>query len=480
MDNLDIFIDSFSIKPNIHQLYETILECHNNFDNFDLINDTLLESLKKYLHTSQCKCVKTLFDKIKNVIIFSDYTILYNNKYYCYNIDETYSIIDVCFTLNRCNVIYHLYHYTKKINVKDLVTHEYLFNMFRIGTEINDFNGLKILINNPLLKINQCIKYTINEKNSKVTQMLLTNNILNIDIINYTIKHASRNGLIEIVKLLLNDSRFIQIVDPASENNYAIRWASENGHLEVVELLLGDHRVDPADNNNFAIRWASEYGHLKVVKLLLEDKRVDPADNDNAAIAVASRNGHLEVVKLLLDDQRVNPADNDNAAIRFASYHGHIEVVKLLLQDSRVKVTRYAIEYAAQKNHIEIVLYLLSKNIKCLSYITFYKNVQELLKNLKYIHINIDGSIHNTFHYNQYPSIIFNTNTTNEMEVIQMFDKTSLDKFIQCSSKKILYYTIDPQEQYIIAKILKIYNIDCKLEFLTDNHTENYNKIMNF
>ena len=45
-------------------------------------------------------------------------------------------------------------------------------------------------------------------------------------------------------------------------------WASHNGHLEVVKLLLQDSRVDPSAEDNGAIRWASFNGYLEVVKLL--------------------------------------------------------------------------------------------------------------------------------------------------------------------------------------------------------------------
>ena len=49
----------------------------------------------------------------------------------------------------------------------------------------------------------------------------------------------------------------------------SIRSASRNGHLEVVKTLLSDPRVDPSDNFNNAIDFASENGHVEIVKTLL-------------------------------------------------------------------------------------------------------------------------------------------------------------------------------------------------------------------
>ena len=111
-----------------------------------------------------------------------------------------------------------------------------------------------------------------------------------------------RNGNIEIIKFLIEDSR----VDPSVRDNLSIIWASINGHLEVVKLLLQDPRVDPSARNNESIIWASNYGHLEIVRLLLQDPRVDPSSRDNCSIIRASNYGHLEVVKLLLQDYRIN------------------------------------------------------------------------------------------------------------------------------------------------------------------------------
>lgn len=149
---------------------------------------------------------------------------------------------------------------------------------------------------------------------------------------NDAVKNASRNGHLEIMKILLADKR----VNPSVDNDYAIRMAAENGHLEVVKLLLADNRVDPSAGDNHAIQMASWDGHSGVVKLLLADGRADPTAADNEAIKLASSNGQIGVVKLLLADGRANPAASDNEAIKLASENGHTEVVKLLLTDKRV------------------------------------------------------------------------------------------------------------------------------------------------
>jgi len=109
---------------------------------------------------------------------------------------------------------------------------------------------------------------------------------------NYALFWASRNGHIEIVKILLKND-----VDIHGHNDYAIRSASQNGHFELVELLL-ENGADIHAGNDYALRWASEKGYLKVVKLLLENGADVHAHNDYA-LRWASMNNHTEVVELL-------------------------------------------------------------------------------------------------------------------------------------------------------------------------------------
>jgi hypothetical protein len=110
--------------------------------------------------------------------------------------------------------------------------------------------------------------------------------------------------LTKIVELLLADER----VDPSARGNWSIRHASENGHVLVVRSLLKHSRVDPSARGNWSIQTASMNGHVSVVRSLLKDARVDPSVNDNWAIRIASRNGHTSVVKALLKDSRVDPS----------------------------------------------------------------------------------------------------------------------------------------------------------------------------
>jgi hypothetical protein len=112
---------------------------------------------------------------------------------------------------------------------------------------------------------------------------------------------AAEVGSIKAIKAITSSSEETQfIINLAADNNYAIRMASRNGHVEVVKLLLDKKeenfklygRIDPAAKNNYAIRWASWFGCIEVVKLLFEKKEenpslygeIDPVADNNFAI----------------------------------------------------------------------------------------------------------------------------------------------------------------------------------------------------
>jgi hypothetical protein len=89
--------------------------------------------------------------------------------------------------------------------------------------------------------------------------------------------------------------------------------ASENGRIEIIKLLLKDSRVNPASGKNLSLRDASENGKFEIVKLLLNDPRVDPSDFDNDAIWYAHSNRHIDILKLLWKNIKVkNTLQKDN------------------------------------------------------------------------------------------------------------------------------------------------------------------------
>ena len=65
-----------------------------------------------------------------------------------------------------------------------------------------------------------------------------------VQIVNYALTQASRNGNTIEVQRLLNADADPNATDPHHYNFTSLHWASENGHSEVVSLLLS-RRADP-------------------------------------------------------------------------------------------------------------------------------------------------------------------------------------------------------------------------------------------
>lgn len=116
---------------------------------------------------------------------------------------------------------------------------------------------------------------------------------------NMAIRCASEGGCVEIVQDLLaagadplaegsqsvrlasiyNHPETVELLlaagcDPTTKQNGALVAASRKGNVDVVRLLLEDSRVDPSFPGNHAIRWASKCGQREVVTLLMTDERV--------------------------------------------------------------------------------------------------------------------------------------------------------------------------------------------------------------
>jgi hypothetical protein len=134
---------------------------------------------------------------------------------------------------------------------------------------------------------------------SEIVKLLLD---LKVDINNDTLCDAISSDHIEVIKVLLQDSRLI--IDMTCSYLYYLVY---NSSLEVAKLLLADSRIDPSFDNNEMIISVSEKGHTEFVKLLLKDPRVDPTANNNKALKSAVKLKHYNIIKLLLNDPRVNP-----------------------------------------------------------------------------------------------------------------------------------------------------------------------------
>lgn len=144
------------------------------------------------------------------------------------------------------------------------------------------------------------------------------------------LRHACHHGLVEVVRVLLEDGRW----DPASQIEACLHTAVFEGHATILQLLLEDGRANPDTYLlNYLCR-LSDKGRVDMIRMLLSDPRSDPTQNGSWAMEYACKYGHIETVRALLEDGRADIIAND--CIPKTWYAGHTDILRLLLADSRV------------------------------------------------------------------------------------------------------------------------------------------------
>jgi hypothetical protein len=131
---------------------------------------------------------------------------------------------------------------------------------------------------------------------------------MNLNFFNPPFHIACQDGDLKRVKSLINHP-FINV---AHKHNFAIRYASLNGHVEIVKLLLKDSRVDPSADNNNALFNALRQEQRDIHSSLLYNTLHDSS--------------YFDIVQLLLKDSRVfNLVMHDiNIHEHSPSIYGHV------------------------------------------------------------------------------------------------------------------------------------------------------------
>ncbi|AGJ98955.1 Ankyrin repeat domain protein [Wolbachia endosymbiont of Drosophila simulans wNo] len=158
---------------------------------------------------------------------------------------------------------------------------------------------------------------------------------------------AAQNGLVEVVKVLLNTQKIEVDAKDNTFGNTALQAAAQNGHTEIVESLINTKKVDvnTANKDNFTPLYrAAQNGHKAVVKLLLDNgAKVNGCGVGRDPLSVAVNNGHKEIVELLLSVEGVDVNISNqlgNTPLHIAAIKGHEEIARLLLEkgaDANIK-----------------------------------------------------------------------------------------------------------------------------------------------
>ncbi|XP_029013567.1 caskin-1 isoform X2 [Betta splendens] len=194
--------------------------------------------------------------------------------------------------------------------------------------------------------------------------------------------HASLNGNVELISLLLESQAAVDIRDQkgmrplhyaawqgkaepmkmllksgssvngqSDEGQIPLHLSAQHGHYDVSEMLL-QHQSNPCIVDNAGktpLDLACEFGRVGVVQLLLssnmcaallEPKKGDTTDpNGTSPLHLAAKNGHIDIIRLLIQAGiDINRQTKAGTALHEAALCGKTDAVRLLL-DSGINAT---------------------------------------------------------------------------------------------------------------------------------------------
>jgi len=161
--------------------------------------------------------------------------------------------------------------------------------------------------------------------------------------------HASRKGLVDVVKMLLDKGADVNYRDPFGST--ALMYAATLFPADKNEIFNLDRTTEilierGADVNAkgidgmTALMYASKLGHEKIVKNILSCKNVDIDIRDKldgmTALMLASSFGNANIVKMLVKNRANITLKNNEGktALMLASSQHHTEIANIIHQQS--------------------------------------------------------------------------------------------------------------------------------------------------
>jgi hypothetical protein len=170
-----------------------------------------------------------------------------------------------------------------------------------------------------------------------IKKMLSKKNSLVFDhsFIHNTFVYVTSYNQVEIIKILLNDSRF----DPSISNNISLIQCITYNSIESLKLLLKDKRIKFTSTNSGIIGHAVLNLNHEALKILLKNKEVNPNTWKLFFTENCCEISAYKTLSALLSHNKFNPISQNNAFITEAFNNKKQTIVDLLWSNKKVKDT---------------------------------------------------------------------------------------------------------------------------------------------
>jgi ankyrin repeat protein len=178
---------------------------------------------------------------------------------------------------------------------------------------------------------------------------------------------AAEDGNLAMVEFLVEDATYLE--ENENDAQEALFEAARNGLFEIVKILLKKNSSFPVNLNQIdemgrtPVYIASENGHTETVKVFIYNKaNLDLYDNKlRTPVFIATENGHTETVKYLVKNgANVNLQDVENRApITIAVEKSNAEIIKYLIESEKLALFQlhYGLVLSAKTREIEDMIF---------------------------------------------------------------------------------------------------------------------------
>lgn len=156
-----------------------------------------------------------------------------------------------------------------------------------------------------------------------------------------TVLHfAAVQGNLRFILTVLEEERFELFNATDSLGRTAIQIAAQNGHIEIIKVMLADSRIC----KDGALHAAAAWGRSEMVNAILADpccdsQAINSLWDGRTVLHEALRHEHIVIVETLLQEARFtslnNTTESGGTALHIAAMHGDINVVVALLTEER-------------------------------------------------------------------------------------------------------------------------------------------------